>query len=264
MSPTIPLQRDVPAAEGFRAVLAHLAATIEVNRPRHDRRRRPGVPPRPAGGRASHAIRAVARQADPAGGRPLHGQDVVHLVRRHHRRRPRPRRLPDRVGRLRQRADASSPFRPRAGAHPPAAAAPTSSRAARRRPAQRPGRRPPGVVALVAGRARRPRGAALQRRPAGCRHADGRRGGGSHRAGPAADDRGWPGHRRRVAGGGGARAAQGRQAAALPVGVLRRPLPGGTPQGVRPAAEGAAGQPRQAPGRRRPRDAAAPRDGRAR
>ena len=33
MSPTIALQRDAPASEGFRAVLAHLAATIEVNRP---------------------------------------------------------------------------------------------------------------------------------------------------------------------------------------------------------------------------------------
>ena len=46
------------------------------------------------------------------------------------------------------------------------------------------------------------------------------------------------------------RAAQGRQAAALPPRVLRRPAPVDGAQGVRQAAQGVAGQPRRAPGRR--------------
>ena len=67
-----------------------------------------------------------------------------------------------------------------------------------------------------------------------------------------------PGDHPRHAGRGGPRGAQGRQEAALPAGVLRQPAADGRAQGVRQAAQGAAGQPRRAPGRRGPRRQAAP------
>ena len=66
----------------------------------------------------------------------------------------------------------------------------------------------------------------------------------AHRQGPGPPAGGGPGDHPGHAGRGGPRAAQGRQEAALPPGVLRRAAAGGRAQGVRQAPQGAAGQPR--------------------
>ena len=137
-SPTIALDPKTPAAEGFRAVLAHLAEAIKLNVPGtidnldpeflHDLTRR----------RASDAIGSVQRRPRPPRRRADESAGIVRLARRVDGRRSRSRRL--RVGVVRLHPPAPT-GRARARARPPRRAPPRGPRTTGRPAAQR-ARRP--------------------------------------------------------------------------------------------------------------------------
>ena len=255
VEPGIPLDPDLPAAEGFRLVLANLDDAIEVNLPGtvddldseflHDLRV------------AVRRTRSILRH-----GRDVIDPDVLAWAepgfkrdRRRHEPAARPRRADPGVGRRGRRARRCGPARrsSRCTASCSATAPPpTTSWPATCAPATSPG--------CCAAGARSSAGRPIPSGPAStgrCRSADVVR----DRITSAQKrllEHGraiTPGHagRRRP------RDPQGRQEVALPARVLRRPAPDRGAQGVRQAAQEAAGPPRRAPGRRGPRDRAAPR-----
>ena len=209
---------------------------------RDHRRRRRRVPARAPRRRAPHPLGARRGQGRAAGRRAAAVPRVVRVAGPDHRRRPRPRRLRHRLGRLHGAAQHGEPRQPRPRARGAREASPRRPRRARSRPAQRRVRR---AARLLARRGSRTPTSRLPTIVA------------SGRSWPTAS----PSAQRKVLTDGRAitpatrarapaRPAQGHEEAPLPARVLRQPLPDQGPQGLRRPAQGAPGQPRRAPGRR--------------
>ena len=234
------------------------AETIEANLPGHHRRHRPASSSTTSASPCAAPARCSATAATCFPPTSWRGPSRPPLARRRHRPAAGPRRLRPRVGRLRRRRSAPATvaaLEPRA---PPAATPtgppPTPSsprRLARRRrhgsccerwtawlgDADRPGDR-------RAARPSDPLGAVVRRRI---------------EQGPAPPARARPGDHPGDAGRGRPRLRKDAKKLRYLLECFGGLLPADGAQGVRQAAQGAAGQPRRAPGRRGPRRPAAPR-----
>ena len=221
--PSIPLDPDADALEGFRLVLAHLDRSIEANRAGHDRRRRPGVPARVPRRRPAQPLGAPARPSRCCPPTCWRGPETASASSAQSTGPPRDLDVyvlewddyVDRPGRRdRGRAASRCATSSRPTGPPPTTSSP--------RPCGR--ERRPALLRALVGLARRRRHDPATGGP----HADQPIARGrppTHREGPGPADRARPGDHAGDAGRGRPRAAQGRQEAALPPRVLRRPAP---------------------------------------